>query len=158
MFRGELYTEFVQQGLRRSVHAGGFTLHVREQRGDLYIPSTMTLNNRDWDEAWFYLRNDDGRLPAYTEKILVEKPAPWGYGVSPPECQAKLKVYTDALQRLADKGLTAAIVIANFHRRRVLPLMERKLPLFQMTEDASSEGTRTMAELLSYDVATQRAG
>ena len=67
-------------------------------------------------------------------------------------------VYTDALHRLAGKGLTAAIVVANFHRWRVLPLMKRKLPLFQITEDASSEGTRTMAELLSYDVATQRVG
>ena len=36
--------------------------------------------------------------------------------------------------------------------------MKSKLPLFQMTEDASSESTRMMAELLSYDVATQRAG
>ena len=63
-----------------------------------------------------------------------------------------LKVYTDVLQRLADKGLTAAIVIANFNRWRVLPLMERKLPLFQMTEDALSEGTRTMEELLSREI------
>ena len=60
----------------------------------------------------------------------MEKPDAWGYGVSPPEGQARLKVYTDVLQRLADEGLTAAIVIANFHWRRVLPLMERKLPLF----------------------------
>jgi hypothetical protein len=49
--------------------------------------------------------------------------------VSPPERQTRPEVYTDALQRLAGKGLTAAIVIANFHRWRVLPLMERKLPL-----------------------------
>ena len=47
-------------------------------------------------------------------------------------------MYTDALHRLADKGLTAAIVIANFNRRRVLPRMERKLPIFKMTEGALS--------------------
>jgi hypothetical protein len=58
---------------------------------------------------------------------------------------------------LAGKGLTAAIVIANYHRRRVLPLMERKLPLFQMTGDAPFEGTRMMEEFLFDDVSAQRA-
>ena len=67
-------------------------------------------------------------------------------------------MYIDVLQRLAGKGLTAAIVIANFHRRRVLPLMERKLPLFQMTENAPLEGTRMMEEFISDDVSAQRAG
>ena len=57
-----------------------------------------------------------------------------------------------------DKGLTAAIFVANFHRRRVLPLMERKLPLFQMTENAPLEGTRMMEEFISDDVSAQRAG
>ena len=66
-------------------------------------------------------------------------------------------MYTDALRCLADKGLTAAIAIAGFHRRRVLPLMDRRLHLFQMMEDAPSEGTRTMEELLSHEIATQRA-
>jgi hypothetical protein len=64
----------------------------------------MTMNNRDWDKAWFYLRNDDGRLPAYTGKILTERPESWGYRVSPPERQTKLKVYTDVQHRLAGKG------------------------------------------------------
>ena len=91
-------------------------LHVRENRRDLYIPSNMTSNNRDWSKAWFYLRNDDGRLPAYTCKVLTDKPDVWGYGVSPLERQAKLEVFTKVLQYLAKKELTAAVVIANFHR------------------------------------------
>ena len=57
----------------------------------------MTSNNREWDRAWFYLRNDDGRLPMYTGKVLLEKPDAWSYGVSLLERQARLKVYTDAL-------------------------------------------------------------
>ena len=56
--------------------------------------------------------------------------------MSPPERQAKLTVYTDALRHLAKRGLTAAAVIANFHRQRVLPLMERKLAIFQLTPEA----------------------
>ena len=78
--------------------------------------------------------------------------------MSPLKRQAKLKVYTDALQRLANKGLTAAIVIANFNRRRVLPLMERRLPLFKMMEGAPFDGTQMVAEPLSDEVAAQRAG
>ena len=86
LIRGELYTEFVSRGVRRPIRAGGFTLHLREKRKDLYIPSTMMSNNHDWDMAWFYFRNDGGRLPAYSNKVLWEKPERWGYGVSPPEC------------------------------------------------------------------------
>ena len=96
---------------------------MRGSRKDLYIPCKMTTNNSEWDLGWFYLRNDDGQLPTYTGKVLLEKPDAWSYGVLPPECQARLEMYTDALQHLAGKGLTAAIVIANFHRRRVLPLI-----------------------------------
>ena len=66
-------------------------------------------------------------------------------------------MYTDVLQRLAAKGLTTAIVIPNFHRRSVLLLMERKLSLFQMTENTPFEGTWMMEELLFNEVAAQRA-
>ena len=48
----------------------------------------MTSNNRDWSKAWFYLHNDDGRLPAYTGKVLRDKLVRCGYGVSLPEHQA----------------------------------------------------------------------
>ena len=158
LFRGELYTESVSTGVRRPIRTRGLTLHLRGSRKDLYIPCTMTSNNREWDQRWFYLLNDDGRLPAYTGKVLTEKLDAWGYGVSPLERQARLKVYTNAFQRLAGKGLTVAIIIANFHRRRVLPLMERKLPRFQMTGDAPFEGTRMVEEFLSDGVSAQRVG
>jgi hypothetical protein len=62
-------------------------------------------------------------------------------------------VYTNALRHLAGKGLTAAAVIANFHRQRVLPLMERKLPLHKLTLEAPSKGTRMMEELPSHEIA-----
>jgi len=157
LFRGELYTEFVQQGPRRPIHASGFTIHVREQKRDLYIPNMMTLNNRVRDKAWFYLRNDKGALSAYTGKILTDKPDVWGYGVSPPECQAKLTVFTKALQCLVRKGLTAAAIATNFHRQRVLPLMERRLPIYRLTPEALPEGSRMAAELLTHDASAERA-
>jgi hypothetical protein len=79
-------------------------------------------------------------------------------GVAPPERQAKLVVYTDMLHRLVGKGLTAAAVVANFCRQRVLSLMERRLPIYKLTSEAPSEGSRMMAELLSHEIAAQRAG
>ena len=138
LFRGELYTEHVQGQPWRAARVGGLTLQVCERRGNLYIPCKMMTNNAGWSRGWFYLRNDDGRLPAFTDKVLWEKLDAWGWGVSPLERQAKLKVFTDALKRLADRGLTAAAVIANFHRQRVLPLMERRLPIYRLTPQAAS--------------------
>ena len=96
--------------------------------------------------AWFY-----------TSKILMERPDSWSHGMSPAERQSKLKVYTDALWHLADKGLTTASVIANFHRQRVLPLMERRLAIYQLIPKAIPEGSRMSRKLLSHDAAAQRA-
>ena len=77
--------------------------------------------------------------------------------MSPPERQAKLTVFTDALRHLVKEGLTAAAVIANFHRQRVLPLMERRLAIFQLTPEASVEGSQMVMRALSRDAAAQRA-
>jgi hypothetical protein len=41
-----------------------------------------------------------------------------------------------ALKELAGRGLTAGVVLANLHQRRVVPLMERPLRIFEMTETA----------------------
>jgi hypothetical protein len=65
-----------------------------------------------------------------------------GLGGVAPKQQARLEVFTNALQYLAKKELTAAAVIANFHRQRVIPLMERRLPIFELTPQAAAEGSR----------------
>ena len=157
LFRGELYTDSVQGQPRRYARAGGLMLHVRGQRVNLYIPSRMTTNNAGWTRGCFYLRNFGNRLPAFTNKVLWERPEKWNWGASPQSKQAKLEVLTNALQCLARKELTAAAVIANFHRQRVIPLMERKLPIFELAPEAVAEGSRMSSALLPLDVATQRA-
>ena len=58
---------------------------------------------------------------------------------------------------MVKKGLTAAAVIANFHRQRVIPLMERRLPIFDLTPEAAAEGSGMSSKLLSLDAAVQRA-
>jgi hypothetical protein len=40
------------------------------------------------------------------------------------------------LKNLADRGLTAGCILANLHHRRIVPLMERRLRIFEMDEDA----------------------
>jgi hypothetical protein len=41
-----------------------------------------------------------------------------------------------ALKKLVDRGLTPGCVLANLHHQRVVPLMERLLRIFEMTEVA----------------------
>ena len=77
--------------------------------------------------------------------------------MSPPAQQDKLEVLTDALAHLARKGLTVAAVITNFHRQRVIPLVERALPIFQLTPGSQVEGSRTSYKLLSRTTAARRA-
>ena len=64
---------------------------------------------------------------------------------------------TEALRHLARKGLTAAAVIANFHRQRVIPLTEMSLPIFDLIPEAPASGLRTSLVLLPRDVAARRA-
>jgi hypothetical protein len=55
----------------------------------------------------------------------------WRYG-APRDRQKNLHPLLKALEELREKGLTAAGVVAAIHRRRVLPLTERRLPLWEM--------------------------
>jgi hypothetical protein len=93
-----------------AIRAGGLTLTMRDTRKELYPMCTMTSNNAG--------------LPPYTGKVLMAKTDTWHHGVSPHARQGRLESLTTALQCLADAGLGAASTIANFHHRRVVPLME----------------------------------
>jgi hypothetical protein len=74
--------------------------------------------------------------PPYTGKVLRERATSWYHGVSPPSHQARLDSLVAALKKLGDRGLTAGCVLANLHHRRIVPLMERRLRIFEMSEDA----------------------
>jgi hypothetical protein len=138
LFRGELFTlPTSEPRTRRAVCAGGMSLAVRGQRKDDYIPCTMTTNNAGWERGWFYLRNDEPGLPPYTGLVLRERPASWHHGVSPLQHQRQLDSLLTALRDLAGRGLTTEVVLAHLHHRRIAPLMERPLRIFEMTEDAN---------------------
>jgi hypothetical protein len=67
--------------------------------------------------------------PPYTGKVLREKAIYWHHRPSTDSLLA-------ALKHLADRGLTAGCVLANLHHWRIVPLMERRLRIFDMDEDA----------------------
>jgi hypothetical protein len=60
----------------------------------------------------------------------------WHHGVSPPSHQTRLESLLAALKALADISLTAGCVLADLYHRRIVPLMERPLRIFEMHEDA----------------------
>jgi hypothetical protein len=61
----------------------------------------------------------------------------WHYDVSPSSRQQRLESLTTALWCLADAGLGAASIVANFHHQRIVPLMERELYIFEMSDTAN---------------------
>jgi hypothetical protein len=111
-------------------------------------------------KGWFYLCNDGAGLLPYTGKVLMAKTDTWLHDVSPPARQRRLESLTTALRRLADAGLGAASIIANFHHRRIVPLMERELCIFEMsdvTNPVSLARSRLLQECLLKEYAATRA-
>jgi hypothetical protein len=50
-----------------AVRAGGCTLQLRSGRAQQYIPASLVSSNKGWQNRWFYLRNDDGMLPPFSQ-------------------------------------------------------------------------------------------
>jgi hypothetical protein len=85
--------------------------------------------------GWFYLHNNE---PApYTSKVLKEKADSKWHGLSPSSRQDRLEPALRVLKSLADAELDAASVLANLHHRRIIPLMDRELRIFEMDEVAN---------------------
>jgi hypothetical protein len=64
------------------------------------------------------------------------------------------------LRDLAGRGLTAEVVLAHLHHRRIVPLMERPLRIFEMTEAADPvvlARSQTLQSPLLRDYAVTRA-
>jgi hypothetical protein len=132
----------------RAIHVGGCTLQLGSDRAASYIRATLTSSNKGWQSRWFYLRNDDGRLPKFTHHVILGAEEKWRWGL-PQVLHTHLKSLLDALQKLWDHNLTAARVIAAFHRRWVLSLADRRLRLNEMTPEASVESSWMASDALS---------
>jgi hypothetical protein len=77
------------------------------------------------------------RPPPYTDKVLKEKADSWHHDLSSSSRQDQLESLLNALKNLADTGLGAASVLANLYHRRIVPLMERELRIYEMSEVAN---------------------
>jgi hypothetical protein len=129
-----------EKRVRIAVRAGGCILQLRQARAQQYIPAILVSSNKGWQRRWFYLWNDDGRLPSFSQRVVTAAGSNWRYGAAR-EKQKNLQPLLKALQELRDGGLTAAGVVAAIHRRRVLPLTERRLLLLEMTPGVDMEGS-----------------
>jgi hypothetical protein len=76
LFRGELFIDNARGQPKRYVRAGGLMLHVRGHRSHLYISSKMMTNKARWSRG-FYLGNYGNWFPAFTNKVLWERPEKW---------------------------------------------------------------------------------
>jgi hypothetical protein len=124
-----------------AVQAGGCTLQLRSGRAQQYIPASLVSSNKGWQNRWFYLWNDNGVLPPFSQRVVTAAGDNWRLGATR-ENQEKLQPLLRALQKLQAEGLTAAGVVAAIHRRRVLPLAERRLRLSEIKSGVNLEGSR----------------
>jgi hypothetical protein len=139
-----------ERRVRMAVRAGGCILQLRQARAQQYIPAILVSSNKGWQHRWFYLRNDDGRLPSFSQQVVTAAGSNWRYG-APRDRQKNLQPLLAALQELRDGGLTATGVVAAIHRRRVLPLMERRLLLSEMTPGVDLVGSQMSSVPLPTD-------
>jgi len=135
LYRGELFhAPSGTTGVRKPVWAGCLILVLKTGKAEKpreYIPMGLTSNHARWDSQWFYLRNDDDLLPAYTGRLISERSDHWRYGVVQTH-QPRLDPNLDALKKLREEGLTAALILSAVHHRRILPLMSRPLRMDEM--------------------------
>jgi hypothetical protein len=143
--------------VRMAVRADGCTLQLRLGHTQLYIPAILVSSNKGWQRRWFYLRNNDGRLPSFSQRVVTAVGSNWRWGATR-EKQEKLQALLEALQRLRDGGLTVAWVVAAIHRRRVLPLAERWLPLLEMKLGVAGTVVRLDVDALTQPVMCPERG
>jgi hypothetical protein len=129
LFSAELFASPTgERRVHAAVRAGGCILQLRQSRVLLYIPTILASSNKGWQRRWFYLRNDGEMLLPFSQRVVTVAADAWRHG-TPHDRQKNLEPLLKALEVLRKGGLTVAGVIDAIHRRRVLPLAERRLPL-----------------------------
>jgi len=135
LYQGELFhAPSGTIGVRKPVWAGCLNRVLKTGKAEKpreYIPVGLTSNHAGWDSQWFYLRNNDDLLPTYTGRSILERTDHWKYGVVQTH-QPRLDPILDALKKLCEEGLTAALVLSTVHHQRILSLMSRLLRMDEM--------------------------
>jgi hypothetical protein len=92
--------------------------------------------------------------------VLKEKADFWHHGMCPSSYQAQLHSLLTALKNPVDAGLGAVSVLANLHHRRIVPIMERRLRIFEIDEEADLVAlaqSRLLPDPLPQEYAATRA-
>jgi hypothetical protein len=76
--------------VRMVVRAGGCTLQMRLGRAQQYILATLASSNKGWQNRWFYLWNDGGMLPPFSQRVVTAAGTNWRWGATR-ENQEKLQ-------------------------------------------------------------------
>jgi hypothetical protein len=76
--------------VRMEVRVGGCTLQLRSGRAQQYIPASLVSSNKGWQNQWFYLRNDGGMLPPFSQRVVTAAGNNWRWGATR-ENQEKLQ-------------------------------------------------------------------
>ena len=142
---------------RLAVPVGCASIHMRRFRAQEYMEVNLTDSNKGWQSLWFYLKNsEEAPLPAFTGRI-IEEPVPpsWFFGPTKQE-KPRLDPALDALALLRGNGLSPIDVLGAYHSRRLCPLMERRLRMWEMKPDADYTGTVMSTEALSTGEVGQR--
>jgi hypothetical protein len=138
----------------RPTQIGYVALHFRGSRSKGYISLRLCSSNKGWHDQWFYRRNHGALsavghgLPAFLPKAPSEAPQSWVRGV-PKKGEKRTVGAIATMAILRGRGVTLAGVIGDNLRQGVAPLMARRLPLFKMTAEAPSNGSRLSAPLPS---------
>jgi hypothetical protein len=83
LFSAELFSLMTgEKKVRMAVRAGGCTLQLRQAHAQQYIRAILVSSNKGWQRRWFYLRNDDGRLPSFSQRVVTAPGSNWRYGAT----------------------------------------------------------------------------
>jgi hypothetical protein len=78
LFTAEFFAATTEaKKVRMAVRAGGCTLQLRPGRAQQYVPASLASSNKGWQNQWFYLRNDDGRLPPFSQWVVTAAGVNW---------------------------------------------------------------------------------
>jgi hypothetical protein len=66
--------------VRMAVRASGCTLQLRSGHAQQYIPASLVSSNKGWQNRWFYLWNDDGVLPPFSQRVVTAAGDNWHWG------------------------------------------------------------------------------
>jgi hypothetical protein len=80
LFSTEFAATTEAKKVRMAVRAGGCTLQLRPGRAQQYIPASLVSSNKGWQNRWFYLRNDGGMLPPFSQRVVTAAGNNWRWG------------------------------------------------------------------------------